>query len=173
MYLLIVTILLFIAAYYDWKTLKIPNWVHWFCIAVAVVLCLFKLNIVPIEKMALNAVLVFLPLCLLWGITTLANFKAIGAGDVKLFGVTALFIPLADTYLLLLLTIVLSSIIAIFKLRSGRFFEMFNDLSFFLFYGIPGKSDSKMQKVPLGPVLFIAFIFYLTPYYDLFSSYWR
>lgn len=173
MYLFIVLILLSIAAYFDWRTLKIPNWVHWVGIGVAIIVCIFRINVIPIEKMALNAALVFIPLCLLWGITTLVNFKAIGAGDVKLFGVAALFIPLGDTYLLLLMTIVLSSLIALFKIRSGRFLEMFNDLSFFLFYGIPGKSDSKMQKVPLGPILLIAFAFYLTPYYDLFSSYWR
>ncbi|NGY89015.1 hypothetical protein F6Y05_39225 [Bacillus megaterium] len=87
MYLFIVFILLSIAAYFDWKTLKIPNWVHWVGIGVAIILCIFRMNVVPIEKMALNAFLVFIPLCLLWGTTTLINFKAIGAGDVKLFGV--------------------------------------------------------------------------------------
>jgi prepilin signal peptidase PulO-like enzyme (type II secretory pathway) len=123
--------------------------------------------------MFLNALKIFLPLFLLWFFSTLFHFKAIGAGDIKLFGVLALFIPLTDSYLLFFITLVLSSIIAIFKIRSGRFFEMFADLSLFVFYGIPGKSDAKLKKVPLGPILFLAFMFYLTPYYDSFSSYWR
>lgn len=173
MYLFIVSILIFIAAIYDWKTMKIPNWLHLVGLALAIILNVIGMNQISIGKMFLNALIVFGPLFLLWFFSTLLHFKAIGAGDVKLFGVVALFIPLTDSYLLFLITLVLSSIIAVYKIRSGRFFEMFEDLSYFMFYGIPGKSDGKMKKVPLGPILFLAFMFYLTPYYDLFSSYWR
>lgn len=173
MYLLIVSILLFVAAYFDWKTLKIPNWIHLVGIVIAIICGLLHLSGLPLKTMLLNSLIIFSPLFLLWFISTMFHFKAIGAGDVKLFTVLALFIPLTDSFLLFLLTLVLSSVIAIRKIRSRRILEMFEDISFFIFYGIPGKSDGKMQKVPLGPILFLAYMFYLTPYYDLFSSYWR
>lgn len=173
MYLLIVSILLLIAAYFDWKTLKIPNWWHLLAIITAFGLNITGFNDQSMGKMILNALIIFIPLFLLWLFSTLAHFKAIGAGDIKLFGVLALFIPLLDSYLLFLITLVISSLIAVVKLRSGRFKEMFNDLSFFVFYGIPGKSNGKMEKVPMAPFLFLSFMFYLTPYYEFFSSYWR
>ncbi|MCK2000062.1 prepilin peptidase [[Brevibacterium] frigoritolerans] len=173
MYLLIVCILLFIAAYFDWKTIKIPNWIHILGIGTVIVLHIFGLNELSIKTTFINLLWVFIPLFSLWFISTLLHFKAIGAGDIKLFAVISLFLPLLDTYLLLLLTLVISSIIAVYKIRGGRFLEMFEDLGYFIFYGIPGKSDRKMTKVPLGPILFLTFLFYLTPYYDLFSAYWR
>ncbi|MGN5650562.1 prepilin peptidase [Bacillus sp. Brlt_9] len=172
MYILFLSILLFIAAYLDWKTLKIPNWLHLIGFSLAVIMTLLGYNSMTFKEMLLNSMYVFLPLFMLWFVSTLLHFKAIGAGDVKLFGILALFIPVADSYLLLLITLVLASILALTKIRSKRFLEMFEDLSYFVFYGIPGKSDGKMQKVPLGPILFLAFLFYLTPYYDVFSSYW-
>lgn len=173
MFILIVSLFLFIAAVYDWRTMEIPNWIPVGGIIVAIALNIFHLTDITLGKMLLNSLIIFVPLFLLWAVTTLLHFKAIGAGDVKLFGVTALFIPLTDSYLLILITLVLGSIIALFKIRPRRFIEMFEDLSYFIFYGIPGKSEEKMKKVPLGPALFLSFMFYLTPYYDLFSSYWR
>ncbi|MGF7535664.1 prepilin peptidase [Bacillus mexicanus] len=173
MLLLIVSLFLLTAAVYDWRTMEIPNWIPIAGIIIAVTLNLFHLNDISFGKMLLNALIVFVPLFLLWAVTTLFHFKAIGAGDVKLFGVTALFIPLTDSFLLILITLVLGSIIALCKIHPKRFIEMFEDLSYFLFYGIPGKSEEQLKKVPLGPALFLAFMFYLTPYYDLFSSYWR
>ena len=173
MYSLIIAIFLFTAAYFDWKTLKIPNWIHLLGISLAIFLSLVGLNELPLKKMFLNALFIFLPLFSLWFISTLFHFKVIGAGDVKLFSIIGLFIPLTDTYLLFLLTLIILSIVSIYKIRPKHFFETFEDLTFFIFYGIPGKSQGKMKKVPLSPILFLSFLFYLTPFYDLFSSYWR
>src|SRR4051812_24095079 len=119
MNLIILFILLCIAAYFDWRTTKIPNRLHYFGTLVAIILSIAGLIPTSLGSLLLNFLSVFIPLLLLWGITTAASFKALGAGDVKLFAVVALYIPVGDTYLLLLLSIILFIFVALWHLRKG------------------------------------------------------
>lgn len=173
MHLIILFIFLSIAAYFDWKTTKIPNRLHTVGIFTAILLSILGLISSSLGSLLLNFLLVFIPLFLFWGITTATSFKALGAGDVKLFAVVALFIPVGDTYLLLLLSIILFTFVALWQLKRHSLSSNFSDFSYFIFYGIPGKSETKMKKVPMAPIILAVYIFYLTPYFDFFSSYWR
>ena len=165
----IVILLLIVAAVYDCRTRRIPNWLV-LSGALYGVICNTVLpptphdNILfPLAGLGLG-LLLFLPLYLV---------RAMGAGDVKLLAMVGAFLGPADTFFAALASMIVGGVLSVgFVLVRGTARRMFNNVGSLLqlgFLSLAGGSKPNLQieadasagRLPYGIAIAIGTIGYL------------
>ena len=107
-------VLLMAACWYDYRKKKIPNVLIATTLVFGVGWRLWSEGIVGVLFYSGQAAMVTIPLYFLFQI------GVIGAGDVKLFGVTAGFLPFKKIFLFLFISLFIAAIISLFKLLMNK-----------------------------------------------------
>lgn len=173
MYVLIITLILLGAAVFDIRTTKIPNVYQFLSLIIIFIIGATGLGDHKLTTMMLNGLIVFVPLIIIWALTTIISFKVIGAGDVKLFTVLAFAMADKDVWFVIVLSIMLTGVFGLFKVSFKRLRETSKEMLNFIVYGIPGKNEEQTVKIPVGPMVLLAYLIYLSPLYEIFLNYWE
>lgn len=103
---------------YDYRCNRIPNFLIALMAAAGVAWRWLREGIAGAFLYLGEALLI---MCLLYGLFRIA---AVGAGDVKLFGVTAGYLPFQKIFLFLFISLLIAAVISLFKmLKKGNFTE--------------------------------------------------
>ena len=110
----VLCVLLMIACGYDYRKRRIPNLLVAFMLLWGVGLQLCRNGPVGIFGFLVRAV------CVMGVLYPLFKIGAVGAGDVKLFGVTAGFLPFQKVFLFLFMSLLIAAIISLYKLMKMK-----------------------------------------------------
>ena len=153
-------VILLVAGVLDLKNFKIPNALSLCGTLIAFLLAGALRGWSGFGESILHVMISFIILFLIWALLKVAKTPLLGAGDMKLFVMISALLGLGGMFWVMLYAFAVSGLLLLFTRSPKSLGTMFMDAIYQLYYWVPLKHHSSLNKIGFAVPIFFGYAIY-------------